>query len=180
MKSIATIYQKDVFPDMAEAPGVEYLDRNTGKAIVLDVDGNMALVGNSQNTVLQMPGGGIDEGEAIDEGVIRECREEIGCVVELKSEVGVVDDYRPRDKRHCISFCYTATVLGQKGTVSYTENEDSIGMYVVWIDPKKALNVFKKQEKDLRDGKIGFYNTGFNILRDLMFLKSAFERRLLK
>ena len=56
MKKIATIHQKDVFPEMIEDPSVEYTDRNTGKAIVIDNDGKVGLIGNKQNDFLQLPG----------------------------------------------------------------------------------------------------------------------------
>lgn len=173
MKKITTIYQKDIFPELEENLGVEYIDRKTGKAIIVDNEGKVGLVGNKQNDFLQLPGGGINEGENIHEGVIRECLEETGCNVVLKTEVGIIDDYRPRDKKHCISVCYIATVLGEKGEASLTDDESNIGMYIKWVDLKTALAIFKKQNEDLKNGKVGFYNTGFNILRDLKFLEKA-------
>jgi ADP-ribose pyrophosphatase YjhB (NUDIX family) len=179
MNKITTIYQKDVFPEMAEDTSIEYEDRNTGKAIIVDSERKIGLVGNKQNDFLQLPGGGIDDGEDIGQGVIRECLEETGCNVELKSEVGIVDDYRPRDKKHCINFCYVAAVVGEKGVVSYTDDESNIGMYTKWVDVKTALDIFRKQEVDLKDGKVTFYNTGFNILRDLKFLENAITSGLI-
>lgn len=179
MNKITTIYQKEVFPDMTEDLSIEYADRNTGKAIIIDSGGKIGLVGNKQNDFLQLPGGGIDEGEDIGQGVIRECLEETGCNVELKSEVGIIDDYRPRDKKHCINFCYVVKVKGEKGEVSHTDDESDIGMYTKWVDIKIALEIFRKQEKDLRDGKVTFYNTGFNILRDLKFLEDALANNLI-
>lgn len=173
MKNIKTIYQKDVFPEMLEEQHIEYPDRKTGKAIILDTDKKICLVGNKQNYFLQLPGGGIEENEDIQQGVIRECFEETGCAVELMFEVGIIDDYRPRDEKHCINYCYVATVIGEKGQASYTEAELAIGMYTKWVDVKTALDIFRKQERDLKEGKVTFYNTGFNILRDLLFLETA-------
>lgn len=179
MKKITTIYQKDVFPEMAEDSSIKYVDRNTGKAIIIDNEGKIGLVGNKQNDFLQLPGGGIDDGEDIGQGVIRECLEETGCNIILKFEVGTIDDYRPRDKKHCVNFCYVVTVVGERGKVSYTDNESNIGMYTKWVDVKNALDIFRKQEKDLKEGKVTFYNTGFNILRDLKFLEEAISNNLI-
>ncbi len=173
MKNIKTIYQKDVFPELLEEQYIEFTDRKTGKAIIVDSEGKIGLVGNKQNDFLQLPGGGIEENEDIQQGLIRECFEEIGCTVELMFKVGIIDDYRPRDKKHCINYCYVATVIGEKGRASYTEDELAIGMYTKWVDVKTALDIFKKQERDLKEGKVVFYNTGFNILRDLLFLETA-------
>lgn len=163
---------------MAENPDIKYVDRNTGKAIMVDINGKIGLVGNKQNDFLQLPGGGIDDGENIEDGVIRECLEETGCVVALESEVGIIDDYRPRDKKHCINFCYIVSVIS-KGEVSYTNEELNIGMYTKWVDIKTAFETFKKQENDLRQGKVTFYNTGFNILRDLKFFEKAIVDNLI-
>lgn len=179
MKKIATIYQKDVFPQMAEDSNIEYIVRNTGKAIMIDNKGKIGLVGNKENDFLQLPGGGIDEGENIDEGVIRECLEETGYAVEIKSEIGIIDDYRPRGKKHNVNFCYVVSVVGERGEVSHTEDESNIGMHTKWMDVKTTLDIFRKQEKDLKEGKITFYNTGFNILRDLKFLEEAISSNLI-
>lgn len=179
MKKITTIYQKDVFPELVEDPNIEYADRNTGKAIIIDNDDKIGLVGNKQNDFLQLPGGGIDDGEDIGQGVIRECLEETGCIVALKSEVGIIDDYRPRDKKHCINFCYVVSVTGKKGEASHTDDESDIGMYTKWVDVKTALDIFRTQEKELKEGKVAFYNTGFNILRDLKFLEKAISNNLI-
>ncbi len=178
MKKIITIYQKDVFPELVEDPGIEYSDRNTGKAIMVDGEGKIGLVGNKQNNFLQLPGGGIDDEEDIGDGIIRECLEETGCVVTLNAEVGMIDDYRPRDKKHCINFCYVVSVVN-KGDVAHTEDESNIGMYTAWVDVKTAIDTFRKQEKDLREGKVSFYNTGFNILRDLRFFEEAITNNLI-
>ena len=80
IKSIKTLYQKDVFPNM-ELVDVEFEDRLTGKAIIVDDEGNIALVGTSVNFIYTLPGGGIDSGEEIEVGIIREVKEEAGCAL---------------------------------------------------------------------------------------------------
>lgn len=173
MKNIKTIYQKDVFPELLEEKCTEFTDRKTGKAIIVDSEGEICLVGNKQNDFLQLPGGGIYENEDVKQGVIRECLEETGCMVELLSEVGIIHDYRQRDKKHCINYCFVASVIGEKGQVSYTEDELAIGMYTKWVNVKTTLDIFRKQERELKEGKVTFYNTGFNILRDFLFINEA-------
>jgi len=173
VKKIATIHEKDVFPDKIESDDIQYSDRNTGKAIIINNGNMIALIGNKQNDYMLLPGGGIDENEDLQTGVVRECLEEVGYTVSIADEVGVIDDYRPRDKKHCISYCYIAKVTGGDGIPKYTKDESEVGMYIKWVDPKEALDIFKRQKADLDKGKVIFYNTGFNILRDLMFLEEA-------
>src|SRR3989344_4551802 len=172
MKNISTIYEKDVYPDK-KTEDVIFEDRLTVKAIALDSDGKIGLVGNRQNDFLQLPGGGVDKFEDITESLKRECLEEIGCSVLLVSEIGCIDDYRSRDKKHCINYCYVVKVVGEKGIPNYTEDEAKIGMYTKWVSPEDAFDLFEKQKQDLEKGLVTFYNTGFNILRDFIFLKEA-------
>ncbi len=179
MKNICTIHESDVYPDK-KAGHVEYEDRLTVKAIVLDSEGKIGLVGNKQNSFLQLPGGGIDVGEEMEKGLKRECLEEIGCSVEMVSEVGCIDDYRPRDKKHCINYCYMVEVIGEKGIPNYTDKEAEIGMYTKWVLPQEAIVLFEKQKHDLERGLVTFYNTGFNILRDYIFLKQAISEKKIK
>ena len=179
MKKICTIHEDDVYPDKKTGP-VEYEDRLTVKAIVLDIEGKIGLVGNKQNDFLQLPGGGIDTSENIEEGLKRECLEEIGCLVDVVSEIGCIDDYRSRDKKHCINYCYIVKVIGEKGIPNYTEKEAEIGMYTKWLSVQEVMNLFEKQKQDLEKGLVTFYNTGFNILRDYLFLKQAISEEKIK
>jgi len=173
MKKIITIYEKDVYPEKELLENIDYTDRATGKAIIIDDENMIALVGNKQNDFLQLPGGGIDSDENIEDGVIRECLEETGCVVSILDEVGCIDDYRSRDKKHCINYCYTVKALDKNGKLEHTEDEAGIGMYTKWVSVEEVLNIFKKQKKELEEGKITFYNTGFNIMRDFLFLEES-------
>lgn len=177
MKHICTTYEKDVYPNK-EIFVVEYFDRLTVKAIILDQNGKMALVGNKKNNFLQLPGGGVDNGESMEEGLVRECLEEVECFVEISSEVGYIDDYRSRDKKHNINYCYVVNVLEKKGMPLYTDNESRIGMYTKWVSVDEAFDIFHKQKKDLENGLVEFYNTGFNISRDFLFLKEFMKYQI--
>ena len=176
---LATHTEGDVFPaqtNQSYTDPVVYEDRLTGKGIILDKDGDVALIGNRVNTFLTLPGGGIDDGETIEQGIIRECREEAGCDVELLHNIGYVDDYRPRDKKHCITHCYIAGIVGKKRSSDLTQDEVKNGFHVIWVPMSEALRISEKQIAQLRSGEVIFYNTGFNILRDALFLKVASEK----
>lgn len=174
MKNLRTFTQKDIFPDKEDdKEKINFEDRVTGKAIVFDDDSNVALVGTKVNSFYLLPGGGIDQGESIEVGIIRECLEEIGCIVELKIPIGTVDDYRNRDRKHCINYCYTAKLIEQKGELTLTEDEKKNGLHVIWVPLDEAIKILKKEVGQLKRGEVTFYNTGFNILRDHLFLKEA-------
>lgn len=123
MKNLGTFTQKDIFPEKEDdTEEIRFEDHITGKAIVFDGDNNIALVGTTVNSFYLLPGGGVDPGESIEVGIVRECLEEIGCTVELQKAVGIIDDYRNRDKKHCINYCYMARLIGEKGMISNLKN----------------------------------------------------------
>lgn len=171
--AIAIFYQRDVFPLMPEVLGIKFEDRPTGKAVIFDKNKLVALVGNKVNSFYLLPGGGIDKDERVEDGIIRECLEETGCDIKLDKILGVVEDYRNRDKTHCISYCYTANVINESKKLSLTPDEEKNGMHVIWVSIDEAVNILHKQVDDLREGKVKFYNTGFNMLRDKIFLDEA-------
>lgn len=174
MKSLGTHTQSDIFPDKEDnKKEVIFEDRITGKAVVFDEQKNIALVGNKVNSFYLLPGGGIDQYESIENGIVRECLEEIGCDVELSKAIGIIDDYRNRDKKHCINYCYTAKLIGKKGELTLTEEEEKNGLHVIWISLDEALDILEKEVEQLKRGEVTFYNTGFNILRDWLFLKEV-------
>lgn len=174
MKPLATLRQKDVFPDKEDnIENIEFEDRLTGKAIIFDEGKNIALVGTKVNTFYLLPGGGIDEGESIEEGIIRESLEEVGCKINLLKNIGVVEDYRNRDKKHCISHCYSAEIIGEKGELKLTADEEKNGLHVIWVSLGEAITILEKEVAQLKKGEVLFYNTGFNILRDHLFLTEA-------
>lgn len=172
MKLLAIFREKDVFPDKKTQEGViKYEKRPTGKAIVFDNEEKIALVGNRINDFYLLPGGGIDSDETVEDGIVRECLEEIGYQVKLNQFLGIIEDYRARDKKHCINYCYSAKLVGEKGELALTEDEKKNGLYVRWVSLDKAIAILEKEIELLKKGEVTFYNTGFNILRDAFFLK---------
>ncbi len=176
MNSLAIFKEKDVFPNRKMGKkDVIFNDRLTGKAIVFDNEDRVALIGNKVNSFYLLPGGGVNESESIEEGVKRECLEEIGCRIDSLKIVGIIEDFRNRDKTHCISHCYIAKLIGEKGELRLTEEEKNNGLHVIWVTLNKATAILDKEVEQLKNGKVTFYNTGFNILRDNLFLKKVLE-----
>jgi len=173
MKPLAVFKQKDIFPEQEEQKNIVFKKRLTGKAIVFDHGDNVALVGNRINSFYLLPGGGINKDESVENGIIRECLEEIGCHVRLLNNVGIVEDYRDRDKKHYFNYCYTARLVGEKGRSKLTEDEDKNGMHVIWVSLDEGVKILEKELEQLKKGEVRFYNTGFNILRDHIFLTKA-------
>ena len=175
MDVIASFRESDIFPDRDAMNDVSVVfeDRLTGKAVVFDQEKNVALIGNSVNEFYLLPGGGIESTETVEDGIVRECLEEIGCNVVLRGRLGIVEDYRNRDKKHCINHGFIAEVVGEKGVLKLTEEEARKGLHVVWKPLDKAIALLEEEVTQLERGEVTFYNTGFNIRRDHIFLLNA-------
>lgn len=169
-KNLGTLHQRDIFPQMEEV-SCDFEDRLTGKSIILNGEGNIALVGTTVNYIYNLPGGGIDCEESIEEGISREAKEETGYNTEWVRKVGVIDDFRNRDKKHCISYCALLKTTGEKRELNLTEDENKNGLHVKWVSLEDAVRILVEENDQVKRGEISFYNTAFNVVRDYKFLK---------
>ncbi|MFA6390967.1 MAG: NUDIX domain-containing protein [Patescibacteria group bacterium] len=170
MKILKTHYEKDIFPNR-EPSDVDFKDRITGKCIMVDSEGKIALVGTTVHYIYTLPGGGVDDSEKIEEGIKREVKEETGFDVEIIEMLGVIDDYRNREKKHCISYCAVANIIGEKSDINLTDSEKENGLHVKWLTPEDAISLLQEEYNKVKKGEIEYYNTAFNVVRDFEFLK---------
>lgn len=167
---LLTLRDKDIIPpDFVHEPGVwQAMDRTAVRILVEDFEGNIALCGPRHQL---LPGGGVDEGESLEVAAIRECREEIGCKVEILEEIGTAEEYRDHGNRKQITHCFVAKIVGEKGIPSSIQ-EDEIGMKVYWYPPEKALSILEKQIKNI---PFESYNACFNVRVGYAFLKKFLD-----
>lgn len=163
---------RDIFPNTTDDPSIIWKNRPTGKVVLFNEENQIAVIGNKVNEFFLLPGGGLEENESLIEGVKRECQEETGCEIEIQEALGVTEDFRARDSKHCISYGYTAKVISY-GNTKLTESEIDIGAYVKWIPLTEAVALFANQEDSVKASKVKFYNTCFNIFRDSLFIRRA-------
>jgi len=171
---LMTLRDKDIFQNAPDTTSVVWKDRPTGKVVLFNEKNEIALVSNKVTNLFLLPGGGIEEGEDIVEGTKRECREETGYETEIIREIGITEDYRARDSRHCVSYGFTAKSLS-KGPITLAESEAGIGFFMQWVPLSEAIKIFAAQEEKVRRGEVEFYNTCFNIVRDSFFVRRAQE-----
>ncbi len=169
-KKLGTFYQRDIFPQMEDTP-CDFEDRVTGKSIITNERGGVALVGTAVNYIYTLPGGGVDAGESIEEGICREAKEETGYDTEWVRKIGVIDDFRNRDKKHCISYCALLKATSEVQELNLTDDEKKNGLHVKWFGLEDAKKVLSEENEQVKKGEISFYNTAFNVVRDYEFLK---------
>ena len=168
MKQLGTIREEDIF-SRNEVIEIAYEDRRAVKAIIVDADGNIAMVGKTKSGYRLLPGGGVESGESDAAAITRECLEEIGCLVVVEQAIGEVEDYRARDARHQTTACYLGRVVGAKG-VPRSQQTDELDLEVSWVHPSEVLRLLKEQAVSLPEK---FYNGHFNTRMQALFLEEA-------
>lgn len=175
MKHLGTFSDKDIFPNREVLENIIFEPRITGKVILINEIGQIALIGNKVNNFYVLPGGGVTDNETVEQGILRECLEETGYKVKIESEIGLVEEYRTRDQKHYFNYCFLAKVSGTGETQQLTQNEKNIGLKLEWFVLPEVKEIFKKQLDSVKTGDVTFYNTAFNIARDNIFLETAFN-----
>ncbi|MEK7175321.1 MAG: NUDIX hydrolase [Patescibacteria group bacterium] len=168
-KNLKILHNFDIFPNNGIPKPKKYITRHTVKAIVKNKKGEIALVTNPIHKLFSLPGGGA-EGKNLETEIIRECREEINQRVEVLDVIGKIKEFRDRDSKKYITTCFVVKAVKKFKKDFRTEEEVKNGLSVVWVNNKKLINIFKAQTKKVKDGKIDFYNTAFNIIRDSVFI----------
>ncbi len=163
MKIIKLINPENV----SEEEVKNYNLREAARAVVLDNDGMVALLHVTKKNYYKLPGGGIEKTEDKLIALNRECKEEIGCDVEVVEEIGTIVEYRKMSSTKQISYCYLAKIKGDKGKPNFTDKEKRNGFEQVWLPYEKALKVLTESKAKNIEG------SAYIIPRDTTFLKEA-------
>lgn len=161
---LLVIRDGDIFDSVIKLDNSEYTIRTAVKVIILDQDDNVALVGTKYRL---LPGGGVEEGETLEEAVVRECKEEVGCDVRIGRNIGTTDEYRTKSSRHQITHCFVAHVVGEKGNPTTTQ-EDEQGMQIDWMPIADAYTSLERQVSTIPHES---YNSCFNVRCHLAFVR---------
>ena len=91
---------------------------------------------------LTLPGGAPDIGETLEQGLRRECREEIGAEVDVQDLMHVADYYKQRDSvprtmRHQIEFLFRCRVPSDY-VAANGSRPDKHQQDVLWLDLESA------------------------------------------
>lgn len=163
MNLLKTIKSSDIFPETQDDFNLIERQREAARAVVFDIDKNVALLHVKNRNYFKLPGGGIEKGESKEEALKRECLEEIGCNIKIDREIGEIVEYRQKHNMSQKSYCYTANLVGEKGQPDFTDKEIEGGFEIIWLDIDRAI-------EKVKDSKPLGYSGNFIIVRDLEFL----------
>ncbi len=178
MTYLTTLKDKDIFPEKEISEVAEWVERKTVKVVIKNREGKIALVTNPIHNRFLLPGGGVDEGEEIFVAADRESREEAQCSIASMTMLGTIEEFRARDKKHYETYGVVAEMFEKIPGDLRTEEEKKNELTVVWLTKDEAEKKFVEQEELLRAGKIDFYNTAFNIVRDHLLFTEACKQGL--
>ncbi|MBB1397090.1 MULTISPECIES: NUDIX hydrolase [unclassified Pseudoalteromonas] len=143
--------------------------RLTSRAIALKGT-DILLMYTARYEDFSLPGGGIDEGESIEQGLIRELQEETGAQnIKVLGEFGLYEEYRPWYKDdfaviHIKSYCYFCSLDTQLGQAQLEHYEQQNGMVAKWVNIHDAI---AHNERTLATSD----KQGLSILRETYLLK---------
>lgn len=150
MEYFSIVKDSDIFETPLPEPK-EYTLRPTVKGIVLDNDGKIAMLrGLTKLRHSLFPGGGIEENESSEEAFIRECKEEIGCDVQVISFLGKALYIRSKDAKKCELDFFVGKVMVEKGKPSTTQ-EHELDLVVDWLSGEEVMSRLESQVHIVND-----------------------------
>ncbi len=122
-------------------------ERVAGRGLVVE-NGKILLSYEVNTDVYMTPGGGLEDGETLEECCIRELREEAGCDVLPLEHFLVINEY-------CFDTLYVSNYFICKKTgdteQSLTDIEVEHGITPVWIDIDEAIEIFSEYPNKRED-----------------------------
>ena len=162
-------------PDIDSLDGKTFI-RKAARGIILDGE-NILILYTERYHDYSLPGGGVDEGESIEAGLIRELEEETGARhIEIVNEFGLYEEFRPWYKDgfdivHMESYYFVCDIHPEQGETKLEQHEIQNGMVPVWINIHEAI---KHNEHTVANSP----KKGLSIERETFLLKRIVEELL--
>ncbi len=124
---------------------ISFRVRISVRAIILDENGNVAMLYSKALNYYTLPGGGVDEGENLTDAIIRECKEETGYTVDVIREIGTTQEIQNENQLVNNATCFLVKTIGEKDEPNFMEDEIGEDFVIEWMKPEEAKNCMMKE-----------------------------------
>jgi len=126
-------------------PSLPKVIRPGASAAVFNERGEILLQKRADNGFWSLPGGGVEPGESVQQGVLREVREETGLHVRVVRLVGVYSDprnymitqYPGGDIVHNVNLCFVCEWVA--GTLQLSDESTDLGYFPLDALPEPMM-----------------------------------------
>jgi ADP-ribose pyrophosphatase YjhB (NUDIX family) len=108
---------------------------------IIEKDGKYLVVHLAKYDITTFPGGGLEEGETLEECTVREVLEETGVNCIVKEKTCTIKEYYT-DSRWTQHY-FLCEIVDENGVMKYTDEEKSLEMHVKWMTMGELLNEFE-------------------------------------
>lgn len=125
------------------------------RILLFNAYGELCIVKSEKYGYIQLPGGGIEKDENIENALRREAREEAGYEIREIEPLGYIYERRGSTQNvhpwnEIISFVFIAKTEREVGT-SYTDEEISEGFKPIFVNLEEAVKDFHNQARKTND-----------------------------
>ncbi len=142
--------------------------RQAARAVIFNNQNQVAIVKVAKENYYKIPGGGLEEGETIEQALFRECLEEAGYPIKIIQPIGKIIEYRTQHGINQESYGYLAQTNGPEIKRQLTDEEASRGFKLIWLSLPEAVDL-------LEDTCPKSYSGIYMQTRDLLFLQQALK-----
>ena len=139
--------------------------RKKTRAILINTDGNIAVMCEKKTACHALPGGGIEPGEDEESALVREIAEETGCVCDRIEPLGIVYENRYHADTTHLSYFFVVHTNTKDATAHLTDEEVALGTTLKWCSPEEALQLIQSNDSNTKQRR-------FLQARDLMALNA--------
>ena len=119
-------------------------ERTAARGIILDNE-EILMIYTKRYNDYSFPGGGVDDGEEITAGLIRELNEETGAKnIQILNNFGKYEEFRPThyegfDIMHMLSHFYVCSAKKELGEANPEDYEINNGSSPIWVNIHEAI-----------------------------------------
>ena len=147
-------------------------ETRVGARGIVILDNKIALFNKVAKNEYKLPGGGVEQGEDIEDAFKREIFEETGCEVEIITKLGEIVEQKSQENFKQTSHVFVSRVTKQTDSLHLTEKETIEGAKLLWVSVDDAIILVEScLDKLVASEFDSVYRTQFMVKRDALILE---------